>query len=72
MSYSADERGESCRHMQNIEQFRKLYPNLSAEELIEAQDNFYAYLDVVWSIYQRIAADPKEYSTFKKLVENRE
>lgn len=49
------------------DKFRKLYPHLTDEELIEAQNNFDDYLEVVWRIYERIRNDPAEYKKFKEL-----
>jgi len=35
-------------------EFHKLSPHPPEEELIEAQENFDGYLEVVWRIYERI------------------
>ena len=52
-------------------ELRKLYPNLSDEELLEAEENLKGYLEVVLRIYERIRSDPEEYARFKKLVAER-
>lgn len=48
---------------------RKLYPNFSDNELIEAEDNLDAYLEIVIRIFERIKNDPEEYARFKKRAE---
>lgn len=50
---------------------RKLYPHLSDEEMIIAEENLDAYIELTWNMYQRIRRDPEEYARFKKLVEER-
>lgn len=52
---------------------RDLYPDLTEEELQEAEENLEAYLEVVLRIYERIANDPAAYAELQKLLaeENR-
>ena len=52
-------------------EIRDLYPNLTDEELADAEKNLDDYLEVVLRIYERIRSDPEEYTRFKKLVAER-
>src|SRR5712692_7604778 len=49
-------------------EFRELFPQLSDEELLEAEKNFDAYLEVIWNIYWRVREDPEEYKKFQELL----
>ena len=51
--------------------FRDLYPELSEEELQEAEANFVGYLEVVARIYDRISQDPEAYERLKDLLARR-
>ena len=53
------------RHDQNslptIPSFiRRVMPNASEAELLEATENFKEYMKVVWGIYQRISAEKNQ------------
>jgi hypothetical protein len=47
---------------------KDLYPGLTDDQLKEAEENFDAYLQIVWRIFQRIRSDPEAYSRFKTLT----
>lgn len=54
-------------------ELRRLYPGYSDEELLEIEETFERYLDLVKRIYARIQDDPKAYSMLRKeLEEDRE
>jgi hypothetical protein len=44
---------------------RKLYPNLSDEELLNAEEKFDEYLEFTVRLHRRIATDPETYQKFK-------
>ncbi len=50
-------------------ELRKLYPNLTDEQLIEAEENLIGYLEVMMRIYERISSDPAQYAEFRKFIE---
>ncbi len=50
-------------------EFRKLYPNLTDEQLMEAQENFDRYIEHAVKMFERIRKDPEEYARFMLLVE---
>jgi hypothetical protein len=47
---------------------RDLYPRLSEEERIEAEENLTRYAELALRIYERITADPTGYAQFKSLT----
>jgi hypothetical protein len=51
--------------------FRRRYPDLSEEELRDAEANFVRYLDGALRIYERLLADPDAYARFVQLVEKK-
>jgi hypothetical protein len=50
---------------------RKLYPSLSDEELIVAEEHLEQYTALTARMYDRIQSDPAEYARFRQLVELR-
>jgi hypothetical protein len=48
----------------------ELYPNLTPEELVKAEENLDRYLQIVLRIYKRIKADPEEYARFRALTDS--
>lgn len=53
---------------QRVPTIKDLYPDLTDEQLTEAEENFDLYLEVIWRIHQRIRSDPEAYSHFKTLT----
>lgn len=49
-------------------EIRKLYPNLTDEELLEAKKNLDAYLHLVLRMYDRICEDPEAYAKFEEVI----
>lgn len=47
-----------------------LYPDLSREELEQADENLTCYVEVVLRIYERIRSDETTYALFKALTKN--
>ncbi len=47
---------------------RDLYPNLSEQQAIEADENLLRYLQLALQIYERIREDPKLYTKLKNLT----
>lgn len=47
---------------------RELYPDLSEQELEEAEENLERYIELVLRIHERIRLDPKAYAEFKALT----
>ena len=45
----------------NLDELRKLYPDLSDEELRIVQDNLDRYIRVMWRIYKRLKAEGKDW-----------
>ncbi len=54
--------------MKAANEIRKLYPNLTDEELLEAEENLDRYLEHTLRLYERIKNDPVEYARFTKLL----
>ena len=52
----------------SIDRFRKLYPELTDEELKVAEDNFRRYVALGLRIYEAICAEPERYVSFKVLT----
>jgi len=52
----------------STDRFRKLYPELSEEELGIAKGNFRHYVDLALRIYEAICADPERYAQFRALT----
>ena len=50
---------------------RELYPDLSDEQLKEAEENLERYLELALRIYERIRSDPEAYSQFRALTASR-
>jgi len=50
------------------DRFRKLYPELTEEELKIAEDNFRRYVALALRVYEAICADPERYAKFKTLT----
>jgi hypothetical protein len=46
----------------------ELYPNLTPEELKEAEDNLDRYIDLSLRIFAHVKANPEEYGRFKALT----
>jgi hypothetical protein len=53
--------------MQNIE-LRDLYPTLSDEELMRAEENLKRYVESTLGLYERITSDPDAYARFQALT----
>ncbi|MBI1974317.1 MAG: hypothetical protein HYS51_00435 [Candidatus Zambryskibacteria bacterium] len=51
-------------------EFRKLYPNLTEEEAIEAADNLDAYLETIIAIYEDLRNDSGRYQQFLALTDS--
>ncbi len=51
----------------SADRFRKLYPELTEEELKIAEENFRRYVALALRIYEAICADPERYA-FKPLT----
>jgi hypothetical protein len=51
--------------------FQTLYPEMPAEELAEAEQNFDLYTDDALLMYDRIRKDPLAYQKFRKTVADR-
>jgi hypothetical protein len=47
---------------------RELYPELTEEQLQEAEENIGEYLKDTLRVYERIRNDPQEYARFKALT----
>ena len=47
---------------------RDLYPNLSDEQLQEAEENLTRYVQLTLQIYERIREDPELYTKFRHLT----
>jgi hypothetical protein len=47
---------------------RDLYPNLSEQQALEAEENLNRYLQLALQIYERIREDPQLYAEFKNLT----
>jgi len=47
---------------------RDLYPNLTDEELEEAEANLIAYVQNALAMYERIRSDPESYQQFRALT----
>lgn len=45
----------------------ELYPELSAEELLEAKHNLERYIEIVWKMFQRIENDSEEKKRWDEL-----
>ena len=59
--------------MKKVEQtkyitFKDLYPQLSPEELLEAEENMNRYIELCLRIYTRIKADPQESARLDELL----
>jgi hypothetical protein len=54
--------------MDTKQDMRLLYPRLSKEELLQAEDNLDQYLLLLLRIYERIKADPESYARFRALT----
>lgn len=48
---------------------RDLYPNLTDQELVIAEENIGQYLSLALRIYERILAEPESYARFRALTE---
>jgi hypothetical protein len=55
-------------HDEEPADFRTLYPEMPAEELVEAEQNFHLYIDDAVQMYDRIRKDPIAYQTFRTTV----
>jgi hypothetical protein len=49
-------------------ELRKLYPELTDDELILAEDKLTEYMEFALRVYRRIAADPDAYRKFQILT----
>jgi hypothetical protein len=47
---------------------RDLYPKLSDQEAIEAEENLARYIQLALQIYERIREDPEIYTKFRHLT----
>jgi hypothetical protein len=47
-------------------ELRNLYPNLTREELLRAEDNLGRYLQSTLDLYERIQTDPERYAKLKE------
>jgi hypothetical protein len=47
---------------------RDLYPSLSEQEAIEAEENLTRYIQLALQIYERIREDPELYAKFRHLT----
>lgn len=51
--------------------FKDLYPELTDEELKEAEENLERYLEVVMRIYERIRNNPEELRKLRNLTKQK-
>lgn len=54
-----------------IDRFRKLYPQLTSDELRIAEENFRQYVALALRIYETICADPERRAKFSLLTARR-
>lgn len=54
---------------QSNPKLHKLFPNLSDEELLIAEENLQAFVDHAVRQYERIRNNPEAHERFKKLLE---
>lgn len=52
----------------DFEMLRALYPELTEEQLHEADENVKNYLDLILRIYERVQSDPDSYTRFRNLT----
>lgn len=45
----------------NLDEIRKLYPEMTDEELRVARDNLRRYVEIIWRIYSRLKAEGKNW-----------
>lgn len=50
----------------NLEDIRKLYPDMTDAELTKARDNLRRYIGIIWRIHQRIKAEGKNWPGLDK------
>jgi hypothetical protein len=48
---------------------RRLYPEISDEDLQEVQENLDRYVDLIGRITKRLLDDPEAYEEFKRMVD---
>lgn len=56
----------------NVPSVRELYPNLTDEELEEAEANLIADVQLTLRMYERIRNDPESYQQFRALTAERQ
>ncbi|MDA2938228.1 hypothetical protein MYX75_08210 [Acidobacteria bacterium AH-259-A15] len=50
---------------EDFSELRKLYPELTDEELEEVQENLERYVELVLQIYERIELDPEDHAKLR-------
>ena len=50
----------------NLDDIRKLYPQMSDDELRIARDNLRRYVAAIWQIYSRLKAEGKSWPGLEK------
>ena len=51
------------------EEIRRLFPDLRDDQLVEAGENFDAYIESALRIYERIRSNPEAYRQFRACLE---
>lgn len=62
---------ESTHHKDREITIRDLYPNLSEEQLREAEEVLDRYIELAVRMFKRIKADPKAYARFIALTDKK-
>jgi hypothetical protein len=51
---------------------RELYPNLSPEQLAQADEDLKEYVALAWRVFERIEEDPEAYEELLRALEERQ